>query len=145
MKDHRGSKIVLLVFFTLPQSQERLKQLDDAQAQLTAAEVEIILVPSDGEKANIKIGTVSEVVSEGSREIFETYSLFGNSFAYDPSSSDASRPRHTEFLIDKQGYIRARWIAREGTGWSKIENLLRQVEILRNEKSQSAAPEDHVH
>ena len=128
MKDHRGSKIVLLVFFTLPQSQERLKQLDDAQAQLTAAEVEIILVPS-----------------EGSREIFETYSLFGNSFAYDPSSSDASRPRHTEFLIDKQGYIRARWIAREGTGWSKIKNLLRQVEILRNEKSQLAAPEDHVH
>jgi len=102
LKDHRGSKIVLLVFFTLPQSQERLKQLDDAQAQLTAAEVEIILVPSDGEKANIKIGTVSEVVSEGSREIFETYSLFGNSFAYDSSSSDASRPLFLYWLSHRR-------------------------------------------
>ncbi len=145
LKDHRGSRIVLLVFFTLPQSQERLEQLDDAQVQLTAAGVEIILVPSDGEEANMKIGTVSQVVSEGRREIFETYSLFGTSFAYDPFSSDASRPRHTEFLIDKQGYIRARWIAREGPGWNKIENLLQQVETLRNEKSQSPAPDDHVH
>ena len=145
LKDHRGSRIVLLVFFTLPQSQERLEQLDDAQVQLTAAGVEIILVPSDGEEANMKIGTVSQVVTEGGREIFETYSLFGTSFAYDPSSLDASRPHHTEFLIDKQGYIRARWIAREGPGWSKIENLLQQVETLRNEKSQSPAPDDHVH
>ena len=145
LKDHRGSKIVLLIFFTLPQSQERLKQLDDAQTQLTAAGVEIILVSSDGEEANMKIGTVSQVVTEGRREIFETYSLFGTSFAYDPSPSDASRPHHTEFLIDKQGYIRARWIAREGAGWSKIENLLQQVETLRNEKSQSPAPDDHVH
>jgi copper resistance protein D len=145
LKDHRGSKIVLLVFFTLPQSQERLKQLDDAQAQLTAAGVEIILVPSDAEEARIKIGIVNHVVTEGSREILESYSLFGKSFAYDPSHADASWPQHTEFLIDKQGYIRARWIAREGPGWSKIANLLQQVEILGNEKSQSAAPDDHVH
>ena len=61
LKDHRGGRIVLLVLFTLPQSQERLEQLDDAQAQLTAAGVEIILVPSDGEEANMKIGTLSQV------------------------------------------------------------------------------------
>ena len=145
LKDHRGGKIVLLVFFTLPQSRERLSQLDQVWAQLAAAGVEIVLVPSDGEQAGKKAGTVNQIVTEGSREIQESYSLFRNSFAYYPSDPETSRPRHTEFLIDKQGYLRARWVPREGTAWSKIENLMQQIDILRNEKSQALAPDDHVH
>jgi hypothetical protein len=85
------------------------------------------------------------VVTEGSEEIFRTYSLFIHSFEHDRNSPEAFLPRHTEFLIDRQGYIRARWIAGEGTGWLKLENLLGQVEILSQEKSQATVPDDHVH
>jgi hypothetical protein len=41
---------------------------------------------------------------------------------------EALLPKHTEFLIDKRGYIRARWIAKEGGGWLDIENLLQEIE-----------------
>ena len=84
-------------------------------------------------------------VTEGNDEIFKTYSLFSQSFEADGNSPEARLPKHTEFLIDKRGYIRARWIAKEGGGWLDIENLLQEIETLQNEKSQAPAPDDHVH
>ena len=148
LKDHRGDKIVLLVLVSLSESRDRLEQLDKMAARLTSAGVEIILVPSDAERSK---GTIQRAISplpfvtEGNDEIFKTYSLFSHSFEVDRNSPEALLPKHTEFLIDKRGYIRARWIAREGGGWLKIENLLQEIEILQNEKSQAPAPDDHVH
>ena len=84
-------------------------------------------------------------VTEGNDEIFKTYSLFSQSFEADGNSPEALLPKHTEFLIDKRGYIRARWIAKEGGGWLDIENLIQEIETLQNEKSQAPAPDDHVH
>jgi putative copper export protein/mono/diheme cytochrome c family protein/peroxiredoxin len=145
LKDQRGNKIVLLVLVSLPESRERLAQLDKMAARLTSAGVEIILVSSEaGNKPN---GDVSQlpVVTEGVDEIFKTYSLFSHSFEDDRNSPEALVPKHTEFLIDQRGYIRARWIAREGAGWLNFENLLQEIELLQNEKSQVPAPDDHVH
>jgi putative copper resistance protein D len=145
LKDHRRDKIVLLVLVSLPESRERLAQLDKMAARLTGAGLEIILVPSD---AGSKVGSVVDqlpVVTDGMDEVFKTYSLFSQSFEDDRNSPEALVPRHTEFLIDKRGYIRARWIAREGAGWLKIETLFQEIETLQNEKSQVPAPDDHVH
>jgi putative copper resistance protein D len=117
-------------------------------ARLASAGVDIILVPRDAESyRNKPDAAVSRlpVVTEGNDEIFKTYSLFGRSFETDGNSPEARLPKHTEFLIDKRGYIRARWIAREGGGWLNIENLLQEIELLQNEKSQAPAPDDHVH
>ena len=148
LKDHRGNKMVLLVLVSPPESRARLEQLEKAPARLTSAGVEIILVPHDGERYRSKVDSGASrlpVVTEGNDEIFKTYSLFGHSFDADRNSPEALLPKHTEFLIDKRGYIRARWIAREGSGWLNIENLLREIEILQNETSQVPAPDDHVH
>jgi putative copper export protein/mono/diheme cytochrome c family protein len=145
LKDHRGNKIVLLVLVSLPESRERLAQLDKMAARLTSAGVEIILVPN---KTQSKVGRDVDklpIVTEGMDEIFKTYMLFSHSFEDDRNSPDALLPKHAEFLIDKRGYIRARWIAREGAGWLNIENLLQEIELLQNDKSQVPAPDDHVH
>jgi putative copper resistance protein D len=82
------------------------------------------------------------VVTEGGREIFATYALFAHSFADDKLGS---APKHVEFLIDKQGYIRARWLPNEGEGWRKIDVLMRQIELLQKEKPRAPAPDEHVH
>ena len=79
---------------------------------------------------------------EGIREIAETYRLFARSFS---DEGLVMAPRHVEFLIDKQGYIRARWLPAENTGWRKIPALLQQIELLNREKPRAAAPDDHVH
>jgi len=145
LKDHRGNKIVLLVLASLPESRERLAQLDKMAARLTGAGVEIILVPRDaGNKIDHEVDQLP-VVTDGMDEVFKTYSLFSHSFEDDRNSPEALLPKHTEFLIDKRGYIRARWIAREGAGWLKIATLFQEIETLQNEKSQAPAPDDHVH
>jgi putative copper resistance protein D len=147
LKDHRGNKIVLLVLVSLPESRDRLEQLEKIAARLTGAGGEIILVPKDAERYKTADSAVAKlpVVIEGNDEIFQTYSLFNHSFETDRSSPEPLLPKHTEFLIDKRGYIRARWIANEGSGWLNIENLLQEIETLQNEKSQAPAPDDHVH
>jgi len=148
LKDHRGEKIVLLVIVFLAESRDRLEQVEKMAARLTSAGVEIILVAKDPEKyASTVTGPVCQlpIVIEGNDEIFKSYSLFGQSFETDRNSSEAPLPKHMELLIDKRGYIRARWIAKEGGGWADIENLLQEIATLQNEKSQAPAPDDNVH
>jgi putative copper resistance protein D len=148
LKDHRGDKIVLLVLVSFPESRDRLEQLEKTAARLTSAGVEIILVPSDAERYRSMVDSEPfqlPFVTEGNDEIFKTYLLFSHSFEADGNSPEALLPKHTEFLIDRRGYIRVRWIAKEGGGWLDIENLLQEIEILQKEKSQAAAPDDHVH
>ena len=147
LKDHRGDKIVLLVLVSFPESRDRMEQLEKTAARLTSAGVEIILVANDAERYRSMVDKPSQLpfVTEGNDEIFKTYSLFSQSFEADGNSTEALLPKHTEFLIDKRGYIRARWIAREGGGWLDIENLLQEIEMLQKEKSQAPAPDEHVH
>jgi putative copper export protein/mono/diheme cytochrome c family protein/peroxiredoxin len=148
LKDHRSDKIVLLVLVSFPESRDRLEQLEKKAARLASAGVEIILVANDAERYRSMVDSKPSqlpFVTEGNDEIFKTYSLFSQSFEAEGNSPEALLPKHTEFLIDKRGYIRARWIAKEGGGWLDIENLLQEIETLQNEKSQAPAPDDHVH
>ena len=85
------------------------------------------------------------LVTDGSREIFDTYTLFRRSFSEQGSLPDPPIPPHTEFLIDRQGYVRARWIPRDGPGWNKTDNLLREIARLNKEKPSAPAPDEHVH
>jgi putative copper resistance protein D len=51
-----------------------------------------------------------------------------------------------EFLIDRFGYIRARWIPDEEPGeWSGSDLLQQQVAILNAEPRLLPPPDDHVH
>jgi putative copper resistance protein D len=51
-----------------------------------------------------------------------------------------------EFLIDRSGYIRGRWIAdEEPNGWSPTDRLLLQVDKLNAEPQILPAPDNHVH
>jgi putative copper export protein/mono/diheme cytochrome c family protein len=133
LKDHRGSRLVLLVLAGGRESQARLDQLAAEAARLDAAGVDLIAVPRDPRRV-----ARPQHVTEGNDEIHETYSLFARGF-----SEEA--PAHVEFLIDRQGYVRARWLPAESAGWSKLEALYGQVELLRKEKPRALVPDDHVH
>jgi putative copper resistance protein D len=142
LKDHRGNKIVLLILLNLQDTEERLREVGKVSAQLQAGEVEIVVVPNLIDRQFVDKQLPGLIVSEGIREVVETYKLFARSF----SSEDpiASTP-HAEFLIDTQGYIRARWLPAENTGWRNLNLLMQQIEGLRKEKPTAPAPDEHVH
>ena len=142
LQDHRGSKIVLLILLDLQGTKERMQELASALSRLQSAGVEVIIVPNLIDYLFVADKLPGFIVTEGIREISETYKLFARSFADEALIAGA---RHVEFLIDRQGYIRARWLPAEGDAWWNLDRLLSQVELLRKEKPRGPAPDEHVH
>lgn len=142
LKEHRGSKIVLLVVLNVQNTEQRLRELASYSPKLQSAGVEIVVVPNLIDRQFVADKLPGMIVDEGIGEISETYKLFARSF--NTESIPAAVP-HVEFLIDKQGYIRARWLSAEGEGWRKTEFLMKQIEALQKEKPSAPAPDEHVH
>lgn len=136
LKEYRGRKIVLLVLYTLPASSARLAELAEAYGLLGSLEVEILAVPTDAAPDAIRRladgpPIFYPVVTDGARAIVDTYRLF-------------SPGPHTEFLIDRQGYVRA-IVAAPDAPRRDPGLLLAEVERLNEEKVTPPPPDEHVH
>jgi putative copper resistance protein D len=151
LKEFRGRRHVLLVLFTLPGSRPRLSQLAEAYNTIQEFGAEILAVPMDGGGDIIRrLGDAPRilfpVVTEGSPEIARTYALFRRTRTPDGLLPDPPGPPHMEFLIDRQGYIRARWIpAGPARGWSDPGPLYAELQQLNEEAPTAPPPGEHVH
>ena len=150
LKDFRGQRAVLLVFFSLPSSRDRLARLGRAYETLRALGGEIVAIPLDGGAGIItRLGGTPPiflpVVTEGSEEIARTYGLFRRTLSSDGLRPDPPMPEHMELLIDRQGYLRARWIPGEAaSGWTDPAAILAELGRLTLERP-APPPAEHVH
>ena len=127
LKEQRGRAIVLLVLFDRSLSSLRLGELDAVTARLAGLGARVVAVPVD------------DAVGRG--DVAEAYGLFRWTLA-------PKRPRpltHVEFLIDRQGYLRARSLPEDDARWSDPERLVEDIQWLAKEPPRAAAPDDHVH
>ena len=149
LKDFRGQDQVLLVFFSLPQSATRLMQLQQLYAQLRPLDVDILGIPLHSADENTaaldRLTLAFPLIRDGASEAVTTYAMFRRSLSPEGSAPDAPLPAHLEFLIDRQGYLRGRWIPTEGSGWDDPERLMTAIEVLRAEKFTAPPPDLHVH
>jgi putative copper resistance protein D len=97
----------------------------------------------DRQPADLRMGF--PIVHDGADEAAVAYTLFRRSLTSEGIQPDPPMPTHLEFLIDRQGYIRARWIAWDGPGWSDAERLVTAIDHLNQEKPRAPAPDEHVH
>jgi putative copper resistance protein D len=146
LKDNRGWAMVHLVLFTLPGSLPRLEEIDRAWEEIGLAGSRVLAVPmKDAAQIYRKLGAHVlnfPIAVDGNEEIVETYAVFRRTLE---SEGVPPVPLHMEFLIDRQGYVRARWIPGQSRGWAEIPRLLREVERLDKETPSAPAPEEHVH
>ena len=147
LKEHRGWAMVHLVLFTLPGSVERLAEIDREWARIGRAGARVLTVPMrEAESVYRRLGGRAPnvpLVVEGSEEIVATYTTFRRTPAV---PGEPPVPDHLEFLIDRQGYIRARWIpGPDGGGWVDVNRLIAEVERLDRETPSAPAPDEHVH
>ncbi len=70
------------------------------------------------------------MVTEGAGDLVAAYGLF-------------AREPHAEFLIDRQGYLRA--ISAGERSWPDVGGLLTVVHQLNDEKTTAPDPGEHVH
>jgi mono/diheme cytochrome c family protein/uncharacterized membrane protein/peroxiredoxin len=137
LRDLRGKRMVLLVLYDLPGSRERMAELARHYGALSVLGVEVVAVPPRSSPEGIaELGerppVLFPIVTDGNEEIATAYRLFAPGAA------------HAEFLVDRQGYIRAIWRS-DQTGMPEADAVLAQVERLNEEKSPPALPDDHVH
>jgi putative copper resistance protein D len=64
-----------------------------------------------------------------------------------PESDGPAPPpiEHMELLVDRQGYLRARWVPGAGEGWADPARLVAEVERLAREPARTPIADDHVH
>jgi putative copper export protein/mono/diheme cytochrome c family protein/peroxiredoxin len=146
LSDYRDSTNVLIVFFSPENKQdlERLATLTSARVQLLAEGLEILAV-ARSEKSLPKNGLA--VVDDSTGEIRESYYLFARTLQDqgDGNSIEMKKDR-IEFLIDRFGYIRARWILQdEKEGWLETKRLSEEIAKLNAEPRILPPPDDHVH
>ena len=135
LRDYRGRNVVL-VLYTLPASRPRIERLAAAYEFLNSLGSELIAVPRDSAPDAIRqlagdVRMFFPIVTGGAEDIVTTYSLF-------------TRAPHAEFVIDRQGYLRARW-AVAGTPERDIDLLLADLHQLNQEKVAVAPADEHVH
>ena len=141
LKDHRGSNAVLLVFFSEGTSDSRMRELAANVEALRSAGAELIAIPVDGQSGRFATAPFTLAV-EGDAETAIAYSLLRRTLADADPNDRAPTPKHMEFLIDRFGYVRARWLPGEAASWP---DLVRQVGTVAAEPQIKPPPDDHVH
>ncbi|HYC15116.1 MAG TPA: cytochrome c, partial [Stellaceae bacterium] len=125
-----GRRAVLLVLYALPDSTERLDTLVSAASALDAEGLEVAAVQL------ADTGRSGPIFAPADPDLASIYALFAR-----PQTDAEPAPRHLEFLIDRWGYIRARWI---GTG-AAPGDLAAILHTLTAEPEPTAPTSGHHH
>ena len=150
LKDYRERQAVLLVFYTLPLSQARLDQLASSYAALRARNTEVLAIPLPDTRGLPPVALPFPQVSDGAHEAAMAYLLLRRTLSDPGRSVLGEPPPHLEFLIDRFGYARARWlpantVETQGGDWQDMDFLLRQIDLINAEPRLLPSPDDHVH
>jgi putative copper export protein/mono/diheme cytochrome c family protein len=141
LSDARGRNAVLLVLHSSPASDARLVALAGLRSSLREAGTEVLAIPVDGIVSDTGLPTVTE----GAEDIVKTYALLRRTLD-DPDARDgAPIPAHMELLVDRFGYVRARWLPSLTDKWQNPDALLREARALAAEPQVREPPDDHVH
>ncbi|PXW83530.1 putative copper resistance protein D [Nitrosomonas sp. Nm84] len=149
LQDFREHEAVLLIIFSWPQSKDRIEQLKAAYSRFNEQNTAVLAVPtkdlSPDELAQIAQELPFPVITQSAAEIVSSYSLSRRTLSHPDIIGRGTIPDHMEFLIDRYGYLRARWIPSiDQSGWSDIDRLSQQISLLNREKNKIPFPEDYV-
>jgi putative copper export protein/mono/diheme cytochrome c family protein len=124
---------VLLVLYRLPEALPRLRQLAAAKDRLAAAGLRLLALPIGPAPQDAESGTLPEFAATSAADTAKAYALFAGA---DPGAD-------CEFLIDRAGYLRARWAGTAAP--PDTTALLAELDRLARMPLQQAAVHVHAH
>jgi copper resistance protein D len=153
LRDWRGRGVVLLVFFTLPGSTDRLVELNRLLVAMKLRGGEIIGVPLSDPAAVYRAladrSVYFPLAIDGAEEAGAAYMLFRRDLTAQGLKPVPPPVSHLELLVDRQGYLRARWIPAElgqnREGWGDLNQLLAEIDRLAREVPVAPVAAEHVH
>jgi putative copper resistance protein D len=153
LREWRGRGVVLLVLFTLPGSADRLVELNGITLAMRLRGGEILGVPlGDARGVYRALGgrpVFFPLAVDGASEAAQAYAMFRRDLTPEGLRPEPPPPVHMELLIDRQGYIRARWIpralGRDTDAWADPGRLLTEADRLARETPAAPVADEHVH
>ena len=145
LQQQRGRYIALVVFYSLPQSVPRLRALSAARSTLERAGARVIAVPRSASSTLAASDTSNldpSMFVMTSPDVAAVYTMFAR--RKDSTRGDVA-PAHVEFLIDRQGYLRARWIGVPDAATDRTAWMLAQIELLNHEPPGEQPADGHRH
>ena len=129
LRQAKGYPVTLLVLYTLPQSLSYLRALGQTSA-LEAIGLHVVAIPVTENSATTEVGgDDGSILAMASKDVAPTYAMF----ARQETNTDNTPPTEVDYLIDRQGYIRARWIGVPDAPAARIAEAFDQAEILFRE------------
>ena len=130
---------VVVVLYTRPASDARLREL--AKLPWATLGARLLAVPLTGAATPLPFAVIEDTAA-----IARTYSEFRRTLSNPDLFGAGQWPVHMELLIDRYGYLRARWIpATDGTGWAQTGVLAAEITRLNAEPRLLPPPAEHVH
>lgn len=147
LRDHREQRPVLLVLAQPGESTARLRELQALHSSEGLENMQILLVLRSGECRDLAVSDIQlPCITLGGDAVAATYALLARTLG-EPGERSALTPEfsHAEFLIDRFGFLRARWIGgREESPWDAAR-LGEQLDWLAAEPRILESPDEHVH
>jgi putative copper resistance protein D len=142
LSQRRGSSITLLVLYALPQSLPYLRALAAETSAFGESGVRVIAMPLSATAPSADaepMGDGGSIVAITSANVITTYAMFAR------RDIDAPNAATVAFLIDRQGYLRARWIGVPDSLPDRLAEAIDQAELLRRERQRAPLPAGHLH
>jgi putative copper export protein/mono/diheme cytochrome c family protein len=150
LSDYQRKAALLVVLFScveanIAQETARLEQLLAARDKLAALGAKIILVaPGKICDPLRKLATGKiPIADRDTADVAATYGLFTRTFLNRKMDVVRVPETHAEFLIDRSGYIRARWLPDEDNSWSDLGFVETQLRMLSREPPAPPPPDVH--
>src|SRR5579883_422175 len=150
LSDYQLKSAFLLVIFSCSENnidheKARFEQLLSAKGQLEALGAKIILVAPGKVCDSLREQAAGRILlaDHDPEDVAATYGLYTRSFHNRKMDVVRVPEAHVEFLIDRSGYIRARWLPEEDNSWSDLGFVEAQLEILSREPTHPPPPDIH--
>jgi putative copper resistance protein D len=144
LSQQRGISITLLVLYALPESLPYLRALAAETPAFGETGVRVIAMPLSETAPSADAGPRSDggsIVAITSANVTTAYAMFARQDIDAPSAAPAT----VTFLIDRQGYLRARWIGVPDSLPERMAEAIDQAELLRRERQRAPLPAGHAH
>jgi putative copper export protein/mono/diheme cytochrome c family protein len=137
-------RVTLLVFYTLPQSLPRLQELANRQSAILAAGARVIALPINASSSagDAPIATNGEsIFAVASPNVADAYAMFTRR---DDGSNETAYV-HVEFLVDRHGYLRVRWLGVPDPATDRTAATFSLVNLLVHEPPRPPVQWGHRH
>jgi len=140
----RDERVILLVLYTLPESLTRLADIAANVRDYAKAGARVIAVPLAGVSAKDDLrglASAESILADAAADVGRAYMLF----AQPPGEASAAPPAHLEYLIDRQGQLRVRWIGTLASASERGAATLREIGVLFREPPRPVPQWGHRH